>query len=206
MKLNRGVICSLWSVSASNFVENVWVTYLFDLSDFVWPCLTLSDLVWLCLTCVVMAMETEPEFHDLPEEQNFDTPMSLTAEKLGHVVIAWGAEQQYDGDFSALRFKFFLSLCVLKLGNPKLSYMQGCFLIFGANQGTKRGTRQCPGFWRADILTTCTCRLTFVKCGRMTPVSLQETSLSAPGLMSVLFYMTIITVLGPFEFSYKFWI
>ena len=48
------------------------------------------------------AMETEPEFHDLPEEQSFDTPMTLTAEKIGHVVIAWGAEQSYDGDFSAL--------------------------------------------------------------------------------------------------------
>ena len=40
----------------------------------------------------------EPEFHDvLPEDQ---LPMTLTAESLDHVVIAWGAEYSYDGNFS----------------------------------------------------------------------------------------------------------
>ena len=64
----------------------------------------------------------EPEFHDvLPEDQ---LPMTLTAESLDHVVIAWGAEYSYDGNFSALSFKF-LWLCFLKLG---ISIM-GCFFF-----------------------------------------------------------------------------
>lgn len=49
----------------------------------------------------------EPEFHDVrPEDQ---LPMTLTTESLDHVVIAWGAEYSYDGNSSALSFKFLWS-------------------------------------------------------------------------------------------------
>ena len=72
---------------------------------------------------------TAPEFHDvLPEDQ---LPMTLTAESHNnHVVIAWGAECSYDGNFSALSFKLFWS-CFLKLG---ISIM-GCCCFFSEAQG-----------------------------------------------------------------------
>lgn len=67
----------------------------------------------------------------------------------------------------------------------------GCFLLFRAGGAKKGPTRQCPGTWRADFLTTCICTLTFVRCG---PTILMRTKAiaSAPRLMSVLFYVTII--------------
>jgi len=77
----------------------------------------------LCL--IAMA---EEQFHDVLQES--ELPMCLTADGRDHCVVAWGAEFMYDGNFSALRFKFLWS-CFLKLGNPKLSVLHaGLFLEF----------------------------------------------------------------------------
>ena len=77
----------------------------------------------LCL--IAMA---EEQFHDVLQES--ELPMCLTADGRDHCVVAWGAEYMYDGNFSALRFKFLWS-CFLKLGNPKLSVLHaGLFLEF----------------------------------------------------------------------------
>lgn len=51
-------------------------------------------------------VDIDAEFYDLPEEPRFDTPLTLTAETLDHMVYAWGAEYSYEGNFSAGRFNF----------------------------------------------------------------------------------------------------